>query len=75
MHVNLFVYFAGSGGLYDQDYVQKRLDRADNVEESGKKLSGTLHPSGSNDMSILAMQRLYDQYVHKLLNSSPFCPK
>jgi polyamine oxidase len=67
------LYFAGSGGLYDQDYVQKRLDRADNVEKSGKKLSGTLHPSGSNDMSILAMQRLFDQYVHKQLNSSPLC--
>ncbi|XP_039777517.1 polyamine oxidase 1 isoform X2 [Panicum virgatum] len=48
------------GGLYDEDYVQKRIDLADSVEESGEKLSGTLHTSGRDDMSILAMQRLYD---------------
>ncbi|KAG0522886.1 hypothetical protein BDA96_07G076300 [Sorghum bicolor] len=48
------------GGLYDEDYVQKRIDRADSVEELGEKLSGTLHASGRDDMSILAMQRLYD---------------
>ncbi|CAD6265930.1 unnamed protein product [Miscanthus lutarioriparius] len=48
------------GGLYDEDYVQKRIDRADGVEELGEKLSGTLHASGRDDMSILAMQRLND---------------
>ncbi|KAF8718078.1 hypothetical protein HU200_025556 [Digitaria exilis] len=49
-----------NGGLYDEEYVQKIIDRANNVEESGEKLSGTLHASGGGDMSILAMQRLYD---------------
>jgi polyamine oxidase len=48
------------GGLYDEHYVQKRIDQADNVEESGKILTGTLHTSGRDDMSVLAMQRLYD---------------
>ena len=60
------LYFVCSGGLYDEDYVQKGIDLADSVEESGEKLSGTLHTTGRDDMSILAMQRLYDQYVHKL---------
>jgi hypothetical protein len=54
-----------SGGVYDENYVQKRIDQADRVEESGGKLSGTLHTSGSQDMSILAMQRLNDQYANK----------
>ncbi|CAL4916363.1 unnamed protein product [Urochloa decumbens] len=48
------------GGLYDEDFVQKRIERADEVEESGSKLSGTLHSSGRDDMSVLAMQRLND---------------
>ncbi|CAN6293608.1 unnamed protein product [Urochloa humidicola] len=48
------------GGLHDEDFVQKRIDRADEVEESGTKLSGTLHSSGRDDMSVLAMQRLND---------------
>jgi len=67
------LYFVCSGGLYDEDYVQKRIDLADSVEESGEKLSGTLHTSGRDDMSILAMQRLYDQYVHKLIISLMQC--
>ncbi|KAL6649388.1 hypothetical protein ACP70R_013612 [Stipagrostis hirtigluma subsp. patula] len=49
-----------NGGLYDEDFVQKRIERADNVEEGGAKLSGTLNSSGRDDMSILAMQRLND---------------
>jgi len=61
--VHFAVYINCSGGLYDEDYVQKRIDRADGVEELGEKLSGTLHSSGRDDMSILAMQRLNDQYV------------
>jgi polyamine oxidase len=52
---------ACSGGLHAQDFVQKRMDRADEVKESGGKLSGTLHASGRDDMSVLAMQRLNDQ--------------
>ncbi|TVU48093.1 hypothetical protein EJB05_07716 [Eragrostis curvula] len=48
------------GGVYNENYVQKTIDQADNVEESGGKLSGTLQSSGSQDMSILAMQRLND---------------
>ncbi|CAN6299955.1 unnamed protein product [Urochloa humidicola] len=48
------------GGLYPQDFVQKRIERADEVEESGSKLSGTLHSSGRDDMSVLAMHRLND---------------
>ncbi|RLN41330.1 hypothetical protein C2845_PM01G06080 [Panicum miliaceum] len=52
-----------NGGLYDEHYVQKRIDRVDNVEESGKKLTGTFHTSGRDDMSVLAMQRLYDQVM------------
>ncbi|KAL6645017.1 hypothetical protein ACP70R_016625 [Stipagrostis hirtigluma subsp. patula] len=49
-----------NGGLYDEDFVQKRIERADNVEEGGAKLSGTLNSSGRDDMSIPAMQRLND---------------
>ncbi|KAL5210114.1 hypothetical protein ABZP36_005737 [Zizania latifolia] len=48
------------GGVYDEAYVQKRIDRSDEVEDSGEKLSATLHPSGRDDMSILSMQRLND---------------
>lgn len=46
------------GGVYDEDYVQKRIELADSVEEMGEKLSASLHASGRDDMSILAMQRL-----------------
>jgi len=49
-----------SGGLYDEAYVQKIIDRADAVESKGEKLSASLPASGSDDISILAMQRLYD---------------
>ncbi|KAG2559514.1 hypothetical protein PVAP13_8NG299401 [Panicum virgatum] len=48
------------GGLYDEAYVQKIIDRADAVESKGEKLSASLPASGSDDISILAMQRLYD---------------
>ncbi len=53
-----------SGGLYEEAFVQKIIDRADEVEESGGKLSASLHASGSEDMSVMAMQRLNDQYVY-----------
>ncbi|XBH86657.1 hypothetical protein VPH35_074279 [Triticum aestivum] len=46
------------GGIYGRAYVQKRLDRLDEVEEGGAKLPAKLRPSGQDDMSILAMQRL-----------------
>ncbi|XP_048573666.1 polyamine oxidase 1-like [Triticum urartu] len=46
------------GGVYDRAYVQKRLHRSNEVEEGGAKLSAKLRPSGQDDMSILAMQRL-----------------
>lgn len=58
-----------SGGLCDEAYVQKRMDRADEVDKSGQNLSVTLHPSGRDDMSILSMQRLNDQYVPLPLKS------
>ncbi|CAN6299953.1 unnamed protein product, partial [Urochloa humidicola] len=45
-------------GLYNEDFVQTRIERADEVEESGSKLSGTLHSSGRDDISILAIQGL-----------------
>jgi hypothetical protein len=35
----------------------------DEVEESGRKLAGTLHHSGEQDMSVMSMQRLTGQYV------------
>uniref|UniRef100_A0A0E0EX28 Amine oxidase domain-containing protein n=1 Tax=Oryza meridionalis TaxID=40149 RepID=A0A0E0EX28_9ORYZ len=49
-----------NGGLYEESFVQKIIDRADEVEESGGKLSASLHASGSEDMSLMAMQRLND---------------
>ena len=52
-----------SGGLYDEKVVENIIERMDEVEESGSKLSGTLHHSGQQDMSVMAMQRLNDQYV------------
>jgi hypothetical protein len=45
-----------SGGLCDEAYVQKRMDRADEVDKSGENLSATLHPSGRDDMSILSIR-------------------
>lgn len=53
-----------SGGLYDEEFVQKRMDRADEVEEFGGKLAAQMDPSGRDDISILAMQRLFNQYVY-----------
>uniref|UniRef100_A0A0E0CCJ2 Amine oxidase domain-containing protein n=1 Tax=Oryza meridionalis TaxID=40149 RepID=A0A0E0CCJ2_9ORYZ len=56
-----YVHFHNhNGGLCDEAYVQKRMDRADEVDKSGENLSATLHPSGRDDMSILSMQRLND---------------
>ncbi|XP_048543549.1 polyamine oxidase 7-like [Triticum urartu] len=49
-----------SGGLYDEEFVQKRMDRGDEVEELGGKLAAKMDPSGRDDMSILAMQRLFN---------------
>uniref|UniRef100_A0A0A8ZGC7 Pao1 n=1 Tax=Arundo donax TaxID=35708 RepID=A0A0A8ZGC7_ARUDO len=49
-----------NGGLYDEDYVQKRMDRADEVEELGGNLAKSMDPSGRDDISILAMQRLFN---------------
>lgn len=48
------------GGLYDDKFVEKIIERMDEVEESGTKLAGTLHLSGQEDMSVMAMQRLND---------------
>uniref|UniRef100_R7W3Y3 Polyamine oxidase n=1 Tax=Aegilops tauschii TaxID=37682 RepID=R7W3Y3_AEGTA len=48
------------GGLYDEKVVENIIERMDEVEESGSKLSGTLHHSGQQDMSVMAMQRLND---------------
>uniref|UniRef100_A0A0E0IR79 Amine oxidase domain-containing protein n=1 Tax=Oryza nivara TaxID=4536 RepID=A0A0E0IR79_ORYNI len=39
-----------NGGLYEEAFVQKIIDRADEVEESGGKLSASLHASGSEDI-------------------------
>jgi polyamine oxidase len=63
--INLVLFYRG--GVYDKAYAQKRIDRSDEVEENGAKLSAKLHPSGQDDMSILAMQRLNDQCVLLLL--------
>lgn len=52
-----------SGGVYDEAQAQKIIDRAHEVNENGEKLSATLPPSGRDDVSILTMQRLNDQYV------------
>ncbi|OEL23073.1 Polyamine oxidase [Dichanthelium oligosanthes] len=57
------------GGLHPEDFVKKRIERADEVEESGSKLAGTLHASGRDDMSVMAMQRLNDH-----LPSGPSTP-
>jgi hypothetical protein len=60
------------GGVYDKAFVQKRMERSEEVEESGGKLSAKLNPSGQDDMSILAMQRLNNQYVTCSFISSSF---
>jgi hypothetical protein len=57
-----------SGGLYDKDYVQKRMDRADEVEGLGANLSKKMDPSGRDDISIQAMQRLFNQYVLRFVS-------
>ncbi|KAL6649389.1 hypothetical protein ACP70R_013613 [Stipagrostis hirtigluma subsp. patula] len=49
-----------NGGLYDEDYVQKRMDRAYEVEEMGVELAKMMDPSGKDDISIAAMQRLFN---------------
>ncbi|CAN6296162.1 unnamed protein product [Urochloa humidicola] len=48
------------GGLYDEDYVQERMDRAYEVEEMGTNLTKMMDPSGRDDISLLAMQRLFN---------------
>jgi polyamine oxidase len=53
-----------SGGLYEEKLVEKIIKRMEDVEESGSKLASTLHHSGQQDMSVMAMQRLNDQYVY-----------
>lgn len=53
------------GGLYDEEYVQKRMDRAYEVEELGANLTKKMHPSGRDDISVLAMQRLFNQYAFR----------
>ena len=71
MHVALYCLKLNnfSGGLCDAAYVQKRIDLADEADKSGENLSATLHPSGRDDMSILSMQRLNNQYVPLPLKS------
>ncbi|KAK1611345.1 hypothetical protein QYE76_035018 [Lolium multiflorum] len=49
-----------NGGLYDEEYVQKKMDRGDEVEELGGKLAAKMDPSGRDDISILAMQRIFN---------------
>uniref|UniRef100_A0ACD5UKN0 Uncharacterized protein n=1 Tax=Avena sativa TaxID=4498 RepID=A0ACD5UKN0_AVESA len=46
------------GGLYEKEFVEKIIKRMTEVEESGSKLASTLHHSGQQDMSVMAMQRL-----------------
>jgi hypothetical protein len=55
-----------SGGLYDEDYVQQRMDRAYEVDDMGANLTKMMDPSGRDDISVLAMQRLFNQYVDRL---------
>ena len=55
-----------SGGLVQEKLVEEIIKRMEEVEESGSKLAGTLHQSGQQDMSVMAMQRLNDQYVYTL---------
>ncbi|KAJ1298398.1 hypothetical protein BS78_01G449800 [Paspalum vaginatum] len=49
-----------SGGLYDEDFVQERMDRAYEVDDKGANLTKLMHPSGRDDISILANQRLFN---------------
>uniref|UniRef100_A0ACD6AM42 Uncharacterized protein n=1 Tax=Avena sativa TaxID=4498 RepID=A0ACD6AM42_AVESA len=51
------------GGLYEKKFVEKIIKRMAEVEESGSKLASTLHHSGQQDMSVMSMQRLTNQYV------------
>ena len=53
------------GGLYDEDYVQQRMDRAYEVDDMGTNLTKMMDPSGRDDISILAMQRMFNQYVDR----------
>ncbi|KAJ0982225.1 hypothetical protein J5N97_010480 [Dioscorea zingiberensis] len=46
------------GGLYESSVVQESIDMVDKVEGFGEKLGAGLHPSGKDDLSLLAMQRL-----------------
>ena len=60
------MYVDPSGGLYQEKFVEEIIKRMEEVEEGGSKLAGTLDQSGQQDMSVMAMQRLNDQYVHTL---------
>ena len=39
------------------------MDRAYEVQEQGANLTKKMHPSGQDDISLLAMQRLFNQYA------------
>ncbi|XP_066398685.1 polyamine oxidase 7-like [Miscanthus floridulus] len=54
------VYKENGGGLYDEEYVQKKMDRAYEVQEQGANLTKQMRPSGQDDISLLAMQRLFN---------------
>ena len=43
------------------------MDRAYEVEELGANLTKKMHPSGRDDISVLAMQRLFNQYAFRCL--------
>ena len=60
-----YMFFSSSpssgGGLYDEEYVQKKMDRAYEVQELGANLTKKMRPNGQDDISLLAMQRLFNQ--------------
>ena len=39
------------------------MDRAYEVQEQGANLTKQMRPSGQDDISLLAMQRLFNQYA------------
>jgi polyamine oxidase len=65
------LFCGSSGGLYEEKLVDKIIKRMEEVGESGSKLAGTLHHSGQQDMSVMAMQRLNDQYAPNLTTYLP----
>lgn len=46
------------GGLYKRSVAQEVIDLAENIHESGEKISSALPASGREDISILTYQRL-----------------